>query len=52
MNPYDFFQFFLPLQKYRFWKKNWGYNHATVSLITRKILMCVIKFCDQNMQNS
>ena len=41
-NPREFFQCFLRFSKYRFWK-SWGYNLATVGLITRKILVCDMK---------
>ena len=44
MNFFNFFSTF----KYRFREKYWGYNRATGSLITRKILMYNIDFCDKN----
>ena len=42
-NPYEFFLFFLRFWKYHFGQKNSGYNRATVSSKTRKILVCDIK---------
>ena len=39
--------FFWRLWKYRFWKKNRGYNR--VSSITRKILVCDMESCHKNL---
>ena len=47
-NPYEFFQFFLRLWKYRFRKKNWGYYRATVGSITQKILVSDIESFNRN----
>ena len=44
-NPYEFFQFFLRLWKYFFWKTNWGYIHATVCSITQKIVIRNMESC-------
>ena len=44
----QFLQFFLRSWKYRFWKKNRGYNRETVRSITRKILVHDMESCDKS----
>ena len=38
--PDQFFQFYFKFLKISLSKKNWDYNHATVSWITMKTLVC------------
>ena len=44
MNFFNFFCFW----KYRYRKKNWGYNRATVNSVTQKILVSDMESCEKN----